>query len=136
MLRAKPIMKDASLAALSDEKFNQTIIRDGSLQAVIMNADEDFHRLPSQLPETKGRETHELSCERLLDRKNSLLVSAEKYKNDSKIVGKNSVSLERTEEGPKRQNQMILNLSEQSISRFDDAKYVNDEQLRNNGESD
>ena len=104
LLRAKPIMKDASLDALSDEKLNQTIIRDGSLQAVIMN-DEELSGLPSHLPDTKGREFYELSCERLLDRKNSLLVSGEKYR---KVLGKNSVSLVETEEGPQRNNKIML----------------------------
>ena len=130
LLRAKPIMKDASLEALSDEKLNQTIIRDGSLQAVLLN-DEELSGLPSHLPETKGREFHELSCERLLDRKNSLLVSGDKYR---KVLGKNSVSLVETEEGPHRNNQIMLQLSEQSISRFEDSKYADEQQLRNNGD--
>ena len=56
LLRAKPMMRDASLAALSDEKLNQSMLRDGSLQAVLLTDDE---MNITGLPETKGRDYHE-----------------------------------------------------------------------------
>ena len=100
LLRAKPIMKDASLAALSDEKMNQTIIRDASFQAALMTEEEEGNPSNVAGPETKGRGAHhELSCERLLDRKNSLLENDEKYR---KLLAGN------TEDVPFRNKKMIL----------------------------
>ena len=68
------MMRDASLAALSDEKFNQSMLRDGSLQAVHLTDDE---MNITGLPETKGRDYHEQSGDKLVDRRSSLRGSGE-----------------------------------------------------------
>ena len=109
LLRAKPMMKDASSPDLSDEK-NQTIGRDASLMAVHM-LDDDLNGLP----ETKGRELYELSNEKI-DRRSSFIPSAEKP---------HESSLQINEDLRHNRNSMEhqLRLSEQSISLFEDAKY-------------
>ena len=93
LLRAKPMMRDTSLAALSDEKLNQSMLRDGSLQGVLHSDDEmnmtrtglTFERYFC-LPETKGRDYHEKSDDKLVDRRSSLRGSGEQNSVDRPIV--------------------------------------------------